>query len=389
MLKSHFQRIIAMNTLSGIGMSLIGIFTPIYFLHLNYPVSNVILYLVIQHTTILVGAFLVVYLSNIIGLVKCWYIRVVFVSLLLIGLLVLPKYPNILFLLAFINGLEAAFFWIPLNILMIRKTEEKSMGSSLALMSNVSSVFGIITPLISAFIIINFGYNLLFVLALMFVMFSILPILSFSNEKTAFHFKLSRIKEIVAENKHFIIPEILDNLGQDAQVVWSLFLVITALSVLDIGVLGVVSSLIGIIITHITGKFIDQSDKKKIVRFGAVATTITWFLSYLIAVYSPTPLLLYVITMLRGFSLGIFASAYGVIMLNRARQSDAQFIVLREIPTVFGRLFIFTMTLIFISYNKIELSFLMVSILSIYFWFNNLDVLTHKNSDNLLIENKL
>lgn len=378
-----------MNTLSGIGMSLIGIFTPIYFLHLNYPVSNVILYLVIQHTTILVGAFLVVYLSNIIGLVKCWYIRVVFVSLLLIGLLVLPKYPNILFLLAFINGLEAAFFWIPLNILMIRKTEEKSMGSSLALMSNVSSVFGIITPLISAFIIINFGYNLLFVLALMFVMFSILPILSFSNEKTAFHFKLSRIKEIVAENKHFIIPEILDNLGQDAQVVWSLFLVITALSVLDIGVLGVVSSLIGIIITHITGKFIDQSDKKKIVRFGAVATTITWFLSYLIAVYSPTPLLLYVITMLRGFSLGIFASAYGVIMLNRARQSDAQFIVLREIPTVFGRLFIFTMTLIFISYNKIELSFLMVSILSIYFWFNNLDVLTHKNSDNLLIENKL
>lgn len=292
-----------MNTLSGIGMSLIGIFTPIYFLHLNYPVSNVILYLVIQHTTILVGAFLVVYLSNIIGLVKCWYIRVVFVSLLLIGLLVLPKYPNILFLLAFINGLEAAFFWIPLNILMIRKTEEKSMGSSLALMSNVSSVFGIITPLISAFIIINFGYNLLFVLALMFVMFSILPILSFSNEKTAFHFKLSRIKEIVSKNKHFIIPEILDNLGQDAQVVWSLFLVITALSVLDIGVLGVVSSLIGIIITHITGKFIDQSDKKKIVRFGAVATTITWLLSYLIVIYSPTPLLLYVIMMVLGFSL--------------------------------------------------------------------------------------
>ncbi|MFA6552282.1 MAG: MFS transporter [Candidatus Paceibacterota bacterium] len=383
MLNSDFRRIIAMNTLAGIGMGLVGIFIPIYLLHLGYSVSIVITWLIVHHVTILLGAFLAVYLSNIIGLVQCWYVRIGLVILLFTGLFLIPTYPNILFIVAFISGMEAAFFWIPYNILTVRKTEENTMGSSLALMTNVGAVFGIIVPLVAALIIITYGYQLLFLFAFFFILVSIIPVLPLRHEKTKFHFNWLHIKQIVKENRHFIVPEILDNLGQDAQVIWTLFLIITSLTVLDIGILGVISGLVGIVVTHITGSLIDKTDKKIVVRFGAVATTIMWTLSYLTAVYMPNPVALYLVTTLRGFALGIFASAYGVMMFNRARSSDAQFIVLREIPTVFGRVIVFMITLIFFASGIFELSFLMIAIISLYFWFNNLDVLMERKvNDN-------
>jgi MFS family permease len=375
---TDFQRIIAMNTLCGIGMGLVGIFIPIYLLELGNSIFAVIAWLLIHHVTLLLGTFLAVYISNIIGLVQCWYIRVFLVALLFSGLFFLPEYPGILLILAFISGIESAFFWLPYNILTVRKTEDATIGSSLALMSNVASAAGIVVPGIAAFLIIYFGYNTLFAIALFFILISIIPVLSLRHEKTTFRFNLTEIRKIVRENKHFILPEILDNLGQDAQVIWTLFLFITSFTVLDIGALGVIAGLVGMIVTHITGKLIDKWNKKALMRFGAIATTLMWLLSYLVALFSPTPILLYTVTVLRGFSLGIFASAYGAIMFNRARKTDSQFLVLREIPTIFGRVVVFVSSLIFISIGKFELVFVLVAILSVYFWFNDIDRLTKR-----------
>lgn len=373
---TDFQRIIAMNTLAGVGMGLVGIFIPIYLLELGFSFPAVISWLLVHHLSLLVGAFMAIYVSNLIGLVRCWYVRIALVALLFSGLLLLPAYPMLLFALAVLSGLEAAFFWIPYNILTVRKTEEATTGSSLAFMSNIGSLVGIAVPGAAALLIVFFGYGVLFALAFVFILVSIIPVLSLRYERTNFKFSLPAIKDIVRANKHFIIPEILDNLGQDAQVIWSLFIFITALTVLDIGALGVITGVIGIGVTYVTGRLIDRWDKKAVMRLGAVATTLMWALSYLIVAYNPTPSLLYAVTALRGFALGIFVSAYGTIMFNRARSADAQFLVLREIPTILGRVTLFILALLLASVGEFELVFLVVAVLSLYFWFNNIGVLT-------------
>jgi MFS family permease len=140
--------------------------------------------------------------------------------------------------------------------------------------------------------------------------------------------------------------------------------------------LGVLSGLIGIVVTHFTGHLIDKWDKSRVIRFGAIFTTLTWLASYFIAVYYPTPFMLYLITALRGFAIGVFAMSYGAVMMNRARGLDAQFLVLREVPTILGRLTIFLLAILLISIDKFELIFLIVAILSTYFWFNNIKKLT-------------
>ncbi len=365
-----------MNTLSGIGTGFVGIFIPIYLLELNYSFFTVVAWLAIHHLSLMGGAFLAVRVSNIIGLVRCWYVRILLVAVLFGGLVLLPEYSSLLFFLALISGTEAAFFWIPYNILTVRKTEAATMGSSLAFMSNVGSIFGMAVPIIAAVLIVSYGYAFLFAIALMFILVSIISVLPLRSEKTDFQFKAQEIAKVVRVNRHFIIPEIIDNLGQDAQVIWILFIFITALSVVDIGILGVFVGIVGLAITHITGALIDTWDKKTVVRLGAAGTTVMWIASYLVAIWAPTPLLLYLVTVLRGFILGIFVAAYGAIMFNRARGADAQFLVLREVPTILGRIILFGTTLVLISIGQFELIFLVVAIISIYFWFNNLDSLT-------------
>lgn len=372
---TDFQRIVAMNTIESIGVGLVNIFIPIYLLELGFSLPTVIAWLLTLHLSILVGAFGTVFLSNIIGLVRCWYIRIVFTALLFSGLLLLPSHPEFLFVLAIISGIEAALFWIPYNILIVRKTEDATMGSSLAFVSNIGSVVGILVPGIAALLIVYFGYNLLFAIAFFFILLSIIPVLPLYQEKTEFRFNRSAMLETIRTNRHFILPEIFDNLGQDAQVVWTLFVFIAALTVLDIGLLGVLAGLIGMIVTYIAGRLIDRWNAKAVIRSSAIATTLMWLASYAVAVYIPTPFMLYLVTALRGLVLGVFVTAYGAIMFNRARSGDAQFLVLREIPTILGRTLLFLIVLALLAIGEFELVFLAVAFLSLYFWFNDLDAL--------------
>jgi hypothetical protein len=154
-----------------------------------------------------------------------------------------------------------------------------------------------------------------------------------------------------------------------------LFIFITGLTVLDIGALGVLAGIIGIVVTHITGVLADRSEVARVMRLGAVATTLLWVASYAVAIYDPSPLMLYIVTALRGLALGIFVTSYGTLMFNRARSADAQFLVLREVPTIGGRIILFLFTLFCISINQVEFSFLLVALLSLYFWFNDIEKL--------------
>ena len=375
---SDFNRVVAMNTLAGVGMGMVGIFIPIYLLELKYSLSTVVTWLLIHHVSLLVSAFLVVWVAKHVGLVPCWYVRIVLVGGLFAGLFVLPTYAWFLFPLAVLSGLESAFFWIPYNIFTVRKTERASMGASLAFMQNVGSAVGILIPGIAALIIVNYGYGLLFAVAAFFIYISLIPVLILRKEKADFAFSFSAIKEVALKNKQFIFPEIFDNLSQDAQVIWTLYIFIAALTILDIGLLSVLVGVIGMVVTYLTGRLVDRWDTKFVVRFGAVFATLLWVASWLVALYDPSPFMLYAITALRGFAVGIFATSYATLMFNRARSADAQFLVLREIPTIFGRVVLFLATLFFISIGQVELTFLLVAALSLYFWFNNLKKLSEK-----------
>lgn len=356
-----------MTAFNNLAMGIIGIFVPIYLLDLGYSFTYVMIFLAVHHSTLLAATFMSVFISNKIGLVKVLQIRFLFLFAYIFALYSLPEMPALLFWIAILGGIEAAFYWEPLNIFFIRNTEENKMGAALSALSVVGKIVGIITPLIGAFVAVQYGFSALFIVAAMLFVIPIIPILPLSSEKTNFIFTWARAKEIYIQNKHYLIPEIIDNLAEDAMVLWMIFIYMKLVSVLEIGILGTVISLTGILFVVTIGKLSDEWDTLKLLRIGAFLVTVSWIFGFFVAEYAVNNILFYVVTIVMAFVMKVFLVPYGSFLYNRARKDDAQFVVLREIPTIGGRLILFALAILL--QDNLPILFLLIGILFIYFQF--------------------
>jgi len=363
-----FSKILQMMSLNNFAMAFVSVFIPIYLLQLGYSFVIVMLWMVIQHSSLLLFAFVTVYISNRIGLVHSLHIRfallLTYFLLLLFGL---KDFPWLIYIIPIIAGAESAFYWIPLNIMFVRNTKESDMGSSVSKFFVLPSILAIASPVIGAFIAVHYGFNTLFFLAMFLLFFTFLPVISLSSEKTNFIFTWAKVREIYKNNKQYFIPEVIDNLAEDAAVVFSVFVYLSLLSTIQVGILGTLTACVGLLFTLTLGKLTDKWNKFKLLKIGAITLSLAWFVNFAVGTYAPTQWPLYVATILASFALKIFLVPYSSLLYNQARKDDAQFIILREVPVVLGRVILYGTALL--MYNHLPILFLAIGILFSYFWF--------------------
>ena len=362
-----FNKVLGMMSLNGFAISFVAIFIPIYLFKLGYSFQMVMIWLMIHHLSLLLFAFVTVKVSNKIGLVHSLHVRsallLTYFSLLLFGL---KDIPILFYIIPIISGVESAFYWIPLNILFVRNTKEENMGSSMSKFFVIPKALSMAGPLVGAFIVIHYGFNILFAFAMFLLFFTFLPILSLKSEKTDFIFSKEKFKEIWQKNKQYFVPEIIDNLAEDAMVLWTIFIFLQLASTLEVGIIATITAVTSLLFTLTLGKLTDQWDKHKLIKIGAFLVSVVWFINFTIGEFFPNQYLFYIATIFATLSLKVFLVPYSSLMYNQARKDDAQFLVLREIPVVLGRLVLFFIAILL--HDHIPLIFLSVGIIFIYFW---------------------
>jgi MFS family permease len=367
-MNKNFNKILQMKSLNSFAMAFVSIFIPIYLLNIGYSFQMVMVWMIITHTSLLICAFVAIYTSNHIGLVHSLHIRfillLIYFSLLLFGL---KDFPVLFYVIPILIGAEGAFYWMPLNILFIRNTEKETMGKSMSKFLVVPKVLSMFSPVIGAFIALHFGFLSLFALAMFLLLFVFLPILSLKSEKTNFIFSWHKVREIFKENKHYFIPEVIDNLAEDAMVIFTIFIYIKLASTLQVGIIGTITAIASLFFTLTLGKLTDNWNKHKLLKIGAVLVSLVWFINFVVGEFIPNQWLFYISTIFATFALKTFLVPYGSLMYNQARKGDAQFMVLREIPTVLGRIILFSLAILL--HNQLPILFLLVGLTFIYFWF--------------------
>lgn len=376
--KSGLSKILQMVSLNNFALSLISIFVPIYLLQLEYSFKMVLAWLAITHSSLLLFAFCAVYFSNKVGLVHSLHVRFILLISHLLLLLKLPENPSLFWITPIVIGMEMAFYWMPLNILFVRNTDKEKMGGAMSKLFVYPRIISMFSPLIGAIITSYFGFNALFVIAMALVVLAVIPVLPLHSEKTHFEFSIKRIKEIFKENKDFFLPEVIDNLAEDAGVIWSIFIYLKLASLLQIGIVGTISAVTAILFTLTIGNLTDKWNKHFLIKIGATLITLMWVINFAIGQYVPNKWLFYIATIGMTLSLKTFSIPYGSLMFNRARKDDAQFIVLREVPTILGRLILFALTALLSE--SLPILFLLVGILFIYFVFLNTKKLESKTA---------
>ena len=279
----NFNKVLQMMSLNGFAMAFVSVFIPVYLLKLGYSFQMVMLWMIIHHATLLVCAFITIYASNRIGLVHSLHIR--FVLLLASFLLLtfsLKDSPFLFYIIPILTGAESAFYWIPLNILFIRNTKADNMGKSMSKFFVIPKALSMLSPIIGAFIAVKFGFMWLFVIAMILLLFTFVPVLPLRSEKTNFIFSWESVREIYRRNKKFFIPEIIDNLAEDTMALWSIFIYLQLASTLQVGIIGTITSVASLFFTLTIGKLTDNWNKHKLIRIGAVLVSVVWFINFTI-----------------------------------------------------------------------------------------------------------
>jgi len=365
--KNNFSKILQMMSLNSFAMAFVSVFIPIYLLKLDYSFQMVMLWMIIQHSSLLINAFITVYVSNKVGLVHTLHIRfILLLSYFLLLLFGLKEIPILFYIIPILIGAEGAFYWIPLNILFVRNTKENTMGKSMSRFFVVPKALSMFSPIVGAFIAVHYGFNSLFALAMFLLFFTFIPIWSLRSEKTNFKFSWKEVKKIYFQNKKYFIPEVIDNLAEDAMALWSIFIFIKLASTIEIGIIGTITAVTSLFFTLTIGKLTDNWNKHKLIKIGAIFVSLVWFINFTVGEFFPNQWLFYIATIFATLSLKVFLVPYSSLMYNRARKDDARFLILREIPTVLGRIILFSIAILF--YNNLPILFLLVGIIFIYFW---------------------
>lgn len=363
----QLHRVIQMTIIDTFGSGLVSVFIPVYLIVLGYSLKMVMFWYLIQEVVFLITTYLSVYSSNKIGLVHTLQIKFIFQLSTLVLLFILPLNSQIFFLVPIMIGLNMAFHWIPLNILFLRNTIKDSIGSSLSKLSAYPKFFTMFCPIIGAFIISQYNYQVLFIIAILIISASSLPLWPLRSEKTNFIFTKDSVKKIWNENKVFFIPEIMSSIGETSQVLLMVFIYIKLLNVKQVGLIGSITLLASVAFTITIGRLADKWNKPIMIKIAAILCSISWLFCFYIGVIKPSPWLFYIATFILSLSIRAFVVPYQSLLFNNGRRSDAQFIVLREIPNVSGRIILYSFSILFTEY--FHYVFIMAALSFIYFLF--------------------
>ncbi len=350
----------------GIAFSLFGVFVPIYLLNLGYSLNIVFIYFLIQHTTTLVFTQVNILLSKKIGYKPQMMFSILFVILFLLMLRFLEDFSIPVYLLAFVVGLNDAFYFTPLHGYFTRLTETGERGTKLSNFMSFGKFASLIAPIAGGLIAAYFGFNLLFYLSLVFIIISVFPLFKLENYKPTSKLKMKRIKELASTHKAYFAGEIFDSIKSEVEgLIWPIFVYLALKNFISVGQIAFVVGFGSILFTLFAGRYHDRKSKYFLMKLGAVLYAIVWILR----IYTDSLLILYFVSLGAGFFALMMNLSFNALFYDKAAENKDvdEFIWFREIPTFIGRVFLWTV-LILVS-DKFTVSFVLAALASLFFLF--------------------
>ncbi|MBR9677448.1 MFS transporter [Candidatus Woesearchaeota archaeon] len=365
LLKEQLNEIYLMHAIDGFALSLIGIFVPIYLLILGFSVSQVIIFFIVQSLTVPFASFLVGFISSRYGLKHTMLLRFPFMLVFLLMLYSLDSFAIPILLIAVIGGFQTTIYWIPLHSLFARSANKKSMSSDVGKLYSFPRIASMIAPLIGGIITLMAGFNTLFIVAMILLVVSIIPLFFSKEIKPHVEFRFSEgIKLFKKYPKVFFGVAINHLNGITEAVIWPMVVYFLLASTLSVGIMGTLLGVGTVFFTLLVGKLSDKFKRLTIIKIGAILMLLMWIARFF--VQSDTTV--YLVTIMAGFFMFLVLIPFTAINYAIARENNIdEFIIFREIPVAIGRVLVLLLALFFAS--NIKIAFFLASIAHIFYLF--------------------
>ena len=283
-LQQGFVSLYSGKTISGIAISLFGVFMPIYL----YKVSD-------NNFTFVALYFLIGYLLygllapfGAMALNRLGYRRALQISVLFGAASFIVFYPmdrsNMMFLAPLsilIVLIYRLLFWLPYNVDFAKFTDRRNRGREVGLTNAIADIVGIAAPVVAAFIIVRFGFGALLVFTTIVYLASLIPYAVIPNIGEHFGWNYGQtIRQLFSKKRRATALAFAANGAEDAlgAVVWPIF--IYQLLQGNLMKVGFISTLIigaTILLELIVGKYSDvKFSKETIIKYGSMLAALGW-----------------------------------------------------------------------------------------------------------------
>lgn len=374
-MKNQLLVLNTMNVVDGIAGSLVGIFVPIYLLTIGFSIHTVFVYFLIFSLGLVPFFILAAKLCQYLGIKKTLFLRIPALFIYLALLFLVKQTPALVYFIPVFYALEASFYWYPLHLIFTTHALEGEMGKKVGNFFAWPKAVKLILPIISAGIAVSFGFQTLFVIALIIYAISSIIYFQFAEIKIATSFSLKKIGQFIKKYPQYIGIEIIENWREDLTgVVWPIFIFISIsavggatgqkIGILSVGTIGTISAVIALLFNIFAGHLADKHNKKMMMNIGFVLAAITWFLAYKMI---PAPFNLYIFAVCFSLLSAYLEVPYQALTYNLAKADDKkeEFIVFREGLLFIGRGLMYSLAIIFAA--KLQILFLISAVVFLLF----------------------
>jgi len=285
--KDGVASVIAVVTLRRIAVELLGLFSPLYILgiaqSLGYSTKAAILMVVIYFFLIFLAKLLAMPLAENASF-RMGYRRTLVLSVipffLFISCLILSQsQPSLLVLVSLFWGIHAAFFWFGYHGLFVKRADQEHFGKQTGIAQALYILAAVITPIFGGLIILELGYEALFLVAGAIFALGVMVALLSGEIKPHRDAHIVEVIQLFKTHKKMVVAYFGWGLeGTIYSAVWPVFLFLLVGKILSFGEIVSAAVLLAAIITYLVGLIVDQIGGKNIINLGAIVGFLSWIL---------------------------------------------------------------------------------------------------------------
>lgn len=283
-LRQGFVPLYLGKTISGLAISLFGVFMPIYLYKLSGGNFNfVALYFLAGYASFGLLTPFGAKLLNWLGFRRALQISV-FLGASTYMVFYWMNRDNLIYsvsLSLLVVLLYRLLFWHPFNVDLAKFTDKRNRGREIGFMSAVGDIVSIFTPIIAGFIIARYGFGALFILATIIYLASIIPYSFIPNVNEHFSWTYWQTLKHLFSRKYratgfaFAASGAEDALGA---VVWPIFIYqLLHGNLLKIGIISTLIVGMTVVLELLVGKYADiKFPKEAIMKYGSILAALGW-----------------------------------------------------------------------------------------------------------------
>jgi len=244
------------------GMSLVGIFIPIYIYTLTGEFIAIFIFYLVYHltvvfTTSLVGLGMKHFGADKIAILGA-VLRVTFLFLLIMS----KNRLGLLWPTAIIWGLAVSSTWLPYHYTVVVEDDgEGTFGHEVSVLKVIDKLAAGVAPFLGGVVIYFLGFSILYLIGIILVTISVIPLLFDSFDKRQMRYQIGRVWQGLFEKRLRPVAiglsgSVLE--GQIFAIFRPLFIFLTLANVTKLGAIESVALLCGIAITWWAGSRVDK-----------------------------------------------------------------------------------------------------------------------------------